>query len=321
MSIVGLDIGGANLKAARTDGSARIRPFALWKNPGDLTVELQALLRDWPLDRLAVTMTGELCDCFANRREGVRHILQCLTVIAKPDRIRVWRTDGQFASVDETLADPLPAASANWLALATFAGRFAPTGSAVLIDIGSTTTDIVPLFDGIPVPKARTDLARLECRELICTGARRTPVCALLEPGQRMAEYFATTLDVYLMLFRIAEDHEDCGTADGRPATRQCAHARLARMLGGDAEDISASAILSFARSLAGRQRELIHNAFRATTPEPGRLIVAGAGSFLVRDFQANAVDLSDRLGAAASSAACAFAVATLLNEGEHRAP
>ena len=32
---------------------------------------------------------------------------------------------------------PLQVAAANWLALATYAGRFAPDGPALLLDIGS----------------------------------------------------------------------------------------------------------------------------------------------------------------------------------------
>ena len=53
------------------------------------------------------------------------------------------------------------------------------------------------------------------------------------------AELFATTLDVYLTLGLIREDATDCDTANGRPATRAFARARLARMLGGDAETVS----------------------------------------------------------------------------------
>src|SRR5438046_1175169 len=72
MSVLGLDIGGANLKAVHADGSARTVRFPLWKQPADLPAALSALLASMPHStRLAVTMTGELCDCFATKREGV----------------------------------------------------------------------------------------------------------------------------------------------------------------------------------------------------------------------------------------------------------
>src|SRR5207253_4244272 len=105
--------------------------------------------------------------------------------------------------------------------------------------VGSTTTDIIPLWDGEPRPLGRTDPERLNSRELVYTGIRRTPVCALME-GDGMAEFFATTLDVYLVLGRIPEDPSDRDTADGRPATRAGAEARVARMICADLETSTA---------------------------------------------------------------------------------
>src|SRR5262249_10334863 len=73
---LGLDIGGANLKAAHSGGNVRIQPFPLWKHPGELTEVLRELVDSMPAaDVLAVTMTGELCDCFDSKRQGVLAIL------------------------------------------------------------------------------------------------------------------------------------------------------------------------------------------------------------------------------------------------------
>jgi (4-(4-[2-(gamma-L-glutamylamino)ethyl]phenoxymethyl)furan-2-yl)methanamine synthase len=328
MTVIGLDIGGANLKAAAASGEARARPFALWKRPDDLGIELRELLAGVPTaDRWAVTMTGELCDCFADRREGVRRILTAVADIAGEKPVHVWRTDGRFAGLAEVPGDPLPAASANWLALATYAGRFAPAGSALLIDIGSTTTDIVPLVDGRPVPVGRTDCERLQSRELVYIGARRTPICALLEPGEGMAEFFATSLDVGLVLGFIAQDEGDHDTADGRPATREFAAARLARMLGGD--DTALETIHRFAERLANTQREIVVTALAtvaARMPRPLRsIVISGSGASLAaaavkqfvrgRDSIPEVIDLSKQLGPDRSTCACALAVATLLSE------
>ena len=221
--------------------------------------------------------------------------------------MKVWRNDGRLVDLAGAQADPLPAAAANWLALATFAGCFAPRGQALLIDVGSTTTDIVPLLDGKPVPRGRTDPERLRCGELAYTGVMRTPLCAVL--GARgAAELFATTRDVFLLLGRLPEDPSDCDTADGRPATREFARARLARMLGADATDLPESEIQRFAKLLAGIQRVLIQNAVRAAMSEPVPLIISGSGSFLARMLQPDVIDLTERIGAEASSAACAVA-------------
>src|SRR5438128_2667752 len=116
-AVLGLDIGGANLKAAHTDGSARSVPFALWRNPAGLADALRDLVRSMPrADRLAVTMTGELCDCFEDRRAGVSTILDAVEAVAKDVPLHVWRTDGAFATVAEARRAPLATASANWLA-------------------------------------------------------------------------------------------------------------------------------------------------------------------------------------------------------------
>ena len=178
-SVLGLDIGGANLKAAHANGAARSRPFELWKNPGGLADALRGLIAEMPSsDLLAVTMTGELCDCFESKRQGVNAILDALEAAAAGKPVRVWHTDGRFLHITEVRRNPLMAAAANWLALATFAGRYAPKGPALLIDVGSTTTDIVPLQDGRPTPQGRTDPERMRSGELVYTGVRRTPLCA-----------------------------------------------------------------------------------------------------------------------------------------------
>jgi (4-(4-[2-(gamma-L-glutamylamino)ethyl]phenoxymethyl)furan-2-yl)methanamine synthase len=327
MNVIGLDIGGANLKAARFGGEALLRPFALWKRPDGLVDELRQLLSGWAAaDRFAVTMTAELCDCFADRPAGVRHILGAMAAMAGQTPVHIWRTDGRFASLGESSADPIPAASANWLALATFAGRFAPNSSAVVLDIGSTTTDITPLLDGRPIPAGRTDRDRLETRELVYIGGRRTPICALLGPGEGMAEFFATTLDVGLIVGAIPENERDRDTADGRPATRVHASARLARMLGGDAEIIGNEAIDRFADRLAQIQRDAIVSAIEtvaARLPQvPKTAVICGSGSFIAasalqefarrRQTVIEMIDLQNRLGPKASTAACALAVATL---------
>jgi len=328
-AVLGLDIGGANLKAAHSDGRARSQPFALWKAPADLPDALRELLRDWPpFDRLAMTMTGELCDCFATKREGVRTILDAVSAVAGPLPIIVWRNDGRLVSLAAARADPLPAAAANWLALATWAGRIAPRGPALLIDVGSTTTDIVPLLDGRPCPGARTDPERIRQGELVYTGVSRTPLCAVLG-GFGAAELFATTRDVYLMLGRLPEDPTDRDTADGRPATRACAEARVARMVCADLETSTADERRKVAERVLLKQVYQIVTAIeivaRNALPRlPETIILAGAGEFLAQVALSEqktippcpVFSFNREFGAEVSKAACAYALAVLASEG-----
>jgi probable H4MPT-linked C1 transfer pathway protein len=326
-SVLGLDVGGANLKAAHTNGSARSRPFALWKNPAGLADALRILIAEMPsADMLAVTMTGELCDCFESKRQGVKAILDAVEAAAAGKPIRVWRTDGRFLDVAAVRRAPLMAAAANWLALATFVGRYAPKGPALLIDIGSTTTDIVPLQDGRPVPKGRTDPERLRSGELVYTGVRRTPLCAIMGTGGA-AELFATTIDVYLLLGWITEDAADHNTADGRPATKAAAHARLAHMLCADLETSTTEereklVNLILLKQVTSLQWAVERVAGRLHEP-PRTVIVAGEGEFLTLPVlneqkaipPCPVIRLLETLGAEISRAACAHAVAVLAAE------
>src|SRR6516162_87651 len=134
MGYVGLDIGGANLKVAHANGTALLQSFELWKNPAGLADALRGLLSRLPAhDGLAVTMTGELCDCFESKRQGVNAILDAVEAVRGSAPVLVWQTDGQFVTLPTARERPEHTAAANWLALATFTGRFAPSGYALLI--------------------------------------------------------------------------------------------------------------------------------------------------------------------------------------------
>lgn len=322
-TILGLDIGGANLKAATADGRAASVPFALWKNPAGLPAALAALVARFPdAAALAVTMTGELCDCFETKRQGVTAILDA--VAAGGRSVKAWTTDGAFVEVAAARADPLKVAAANWLALATFAGRFAPD-AGLLLDVGSTTTDIVPLRDGKPVPSGRTDTERLHFGELVYTGVRRTPVCALLGTGVA-AEVFATALDMYLLMGWVDDDPADTDTADGRPATAAFAHARMARMLGGDAETVPFDEAKRLAERAFAAQTTAIEDALAGVAPnldDGGVVVTAGSGEELAKSVVATLpmfdsvkhVSLAAELGPAASACAPAYALAVLAAE------
>jgi probable H4MPT-linked C1 transfer pathway protein len=278
-------------------------------------------------------MTGELCDCFETKRQGVRAILDAVATVAGPAPVQVWQTDGRLVDLAFAREQPMLAAAANWLALATFVGRFAKTSHALLVDIGSTTTDIIPLRDGKPVPRGRTDTERLRHRELIYTGVRRTPVCVLLGT-EGAAELFATTHDVYLILGKVPESDTDCDTADGRPATRAFAHARLARMICADVESSREEDRRGLALRICNRQtmliRETMESMARAMPGPLSAVILAGSGEFLARAARElrweqpshlppaeRVFSLTDRLGKEISDAACAHALAVLASEAD----
>lgn len=336
MLTLGFDIGGANLKAANSTGRTAADPFEIWRAPQELPARLTALAAKFPpADQWAVTMTAELADCFATKAEGVRSILQAVRQAADSIPIRVWTTSAEFLNPAAAADHPHLVAAANWHALATWAGRFAPEGQSLLLDIGSTTTDIIPLRDGVPCSSGLTDVERLLAGELVYTGCRRTPLCAVAPTvayrGRTCsvaAELFATMLDVYLILGNFPEDPNDRHTADGRPATIPCAHDRLARMICCDRTEFDASDADLAARYFAGTQQKTLHSAvdkvLRRLGGNPQTAILTGSGTFLIDRLldghpvlrQASRIRLSDKLSPALAESACAYAVSVLAGEG-----
>ena len=334
MVVLGLDIGGANLKAATSAGEARSEPFEIWRAPQELAARLRKLIAKFPpVDLMAVTMTAELADCFATKAEGVAAIVASVRGAAGETRVAFWQTTGAFSPLDADYSYRTVAA-ANWHALATWAGRFAPRGKGLLFDIGSTTTDIIPLEAGQPVTIGATDLERLLNHELVYTGARRTPLCAVTatvpvrgRPCGVTAELFATMLDVCLLLGAIPEDDSDHQTADGRPATIACAQDRIARMVCCDRNEIDlaeACSIATYFREAQQRQLSAAIDAVVGRDDAPLQtVILSGSGELVGREILANhprtrsakIVRLAESLSPALADAACAYSVAKLALE------
>jgi len=292
-NVAGLDIGGANLKAAHVDGQAVSHPFAIWQHPQRLSQELNNLLNQLPqADRLAVTMTAELADCFETKAEGVDHILTSVEEVANGRPIEVWQTVGEFVSPELARETPLLTAAANWHALATWIGRTAPEGVSLMIDIGSTTTDIIPLLNGCPIPEGRTDFERLCAGELVYTGVRRTPLIALTKSLKireqecfLAAELFASTLDLHLISGEIEENHDDLETANGKSATREAALDRIARSFCCDRQEMTDAEIEQISQELIEHQKRMIRLSIQQVlvrqTSECQSLFLSGEGAFL----------------------------------------
>jgi (4-(4-[2-(gamma-L-glutamylamino)ethyl]phenoxymethyl)furan-2-yl)methanamine synthase len=334
LRVIGLDIGGANLKASDGERHSLSRAFALWQHPEQLEPQLRSLLQDLPpAQHLAVTMTGELADCFASKAQGVERILAAVcSVVDLP--VHVWQTSGEFVPPETAVEFPRLTAAANWHALATWAGRMTPHGTGLLIDMGSTTTDIIPLVDGLPLTTGSTDLERLAAGELVYTGFRRTPVCAMARSvvleGRTIplaAEFFATLQDVHLICGSARENPSGCDTADGRPATIDCARSRLARMLCCDRSELSDEQLLDIARQIYAAQIEtltpVVSKIVAGLPQAPQSVLLCGEGESMLREVLdlipqlsgCQRVNLNEALGPEHSQAACAFALARLGSE------
>ena len=339
MKVLGWDVGGANVKAAQVhrDGPAEPtvveRPFALWREPESLPDVLaevaERLGGSGSVGMMAVTMTAELADCFATKREGVGFVLDAFRAAFAGTELQVYGVDGRFRSVEEARHRPYEVAAANWRGSATLVARTFPDG--IFLDVGSTTTDVIPIVGGAVAAAGCTDPARLQSGELVYTGLLRTPVAAIVRSvpfgGRRCrvaAEHFAVSADAHLWLGKIDESGYACETPDGRGRSRSEAGARLARVVCGDLEMLGAADITAIAEHISQAQVSQIASAIRQVRrhldpARPCTAVLAGQGAFLGRlaaeELGLTIRELSDDLGAGAARSAPAVAVALLLSE------
>ena len=335
MNWLGLDIGGANLKVSDGRENARSEPFALWRDPDGLAGALAKLIKGYSdCDAVAATMTGELADCFRTKSEGVRSIVEALVESVGPRHLRIYLTSGQFVPPSVAVERTAEASSSNWHALARIAARFVDEGPALLIDIGSTSTDVIPLVDGRPAAQGTDDTTRLIYGELVYTGVTRTPLATVVDwlpwRDQRVpvaSELFATTQDAYLLLEELQEEPGSVDTADGRPATRDAARDRIARMICADRDSFDAGDAIGAARYVNECQTAQIGIGARRAMSQfgeaPATIVLSGSGEFLARRVaerlasSANIVSLGEKLGADISASGAAPAVAVLAAEGD----
>lgn len=333
-AILGWDIGGVNTKVARlvaaTEGPV-IRsmcvPFELKHDTGRLTPTLAEAARavgGAPGDLHAVTMTAELSQAFRTKREGVGCVLDALETAFPRSWLQVYTVEGQFVTPREARALPLSVGAANWAATAHLVARSVPT--CVLLDVGTTSADLIPIVNGQVVVQGHTDPARLLSGELVYTGALRTPAEAVaprvpLWGGSAAvsADGFALIGDAHLWLGNLSPGDYTCRTPDGRPPTREFAGERLARTVCADREMLDDSALDAIAGALADAQVRAVAEALGRILerwPVITAAVVTGLGDFIAvaaaETMGMDIVRLADRLGQSARTAPAA-AVALLL--------
>jgi len=345
VNIIGFDVGGVNIKgafvsyAAQTVDSLKICSefYPMWLHPLDelpnvLRRMIEGLAENRPIDAMGITMTAEVSDAYRSKIEGITHILTTFLDIEPQIMKRVISTHNSFITIEEALTDYLAIASANWVATALFVGKQFP--KCILLDIGSTTTDIIPITNGLPDTIGKTDTDRFLNGELLYTGALRATIPSIVYKvpfrGKMCPisfEKFALIADVHLLLNHITPAEYTCETADGRDKTKLDALARLARIICADTNLLSEQEINEMAAYIYERQLDQIresvtqvlmtHEGYDLTTP----MVVTGlGGEFLAKKvaeqmgFQ-KIINLEQELGYEGSVAAPAAAIAILLAE------
>jgi (4-(4-[2-(gamma-L-glutamylamino)ethyl]phenoxymethyl)furan-2-yl)methanamine synthase len=300
--VIGWDIGGAHVKACLTRRGlvhdAAQWPCPLWQGAEHLDRVLALTRERWPEfadSHHAVTMTGEMVDRFAHREDGVRRIAEQLAAALGAPQF--FAGDAGWCEASAAIALWSQIASANWLASARHTACALPGESGLLVDIGSTTTDLIAFRGGVVPTTSRSDAQRLASGELVYQGVVRTPLCVLAQRigwrGEQlnvMNEFFATTADVYRLTGELNPAHDQQPSADHAAKDRVATCARLARMIGLDARDASAEQWLAMALDWRARQvAELRGQLDRVSTAfglgAPALLVGAGCGAFLLPEL------------------------------------
>lgn len=296
--VIGLDVGGANTKAVWMDGRERrvlSRPFEVWRDRDALAAmirEVVAGVAPEPAEAVALTTTAELSDAFRTKREGVEFVLEAVEAALDGPRLLAFTTTGELVPFDEARARAPEVAAANWLASALAVAALHP--EALMVDVGSTTVDVVPIAAGRVIAAGRSDLDRLLAGELVYTGALRTNLAAIAPevpvPGGSCpvaSELFAISADVHLILGHLAPAEYTCPTPDGRPATVEFARERVARLVCADAEQLAVEEIDAIAAFLHAEQVRRIEAAVQrvgARLEGDPAVIPLGSGAFLARE-------------------------------------
>lgn len=320
MKVLTFDIGGANTKRLVLDvdtcgTTSEIHYFPLWKKKGEFAAFLQGLKED--ADMVGITMTAELSDVFSRREEGINYIVSiCEEVFEAP----------VYLTLDETLLkagdinNPLDLAAANWVASIHFLKKKFSEG--ILIDCGSTTTDIIPFSASQKYP--RKDIDRIKSGHLVYTGMLRTPVNTIVDAvpfGGEMvhisSEYFAITADVYTILGLILPGAYSCDTPDGRGKSRSESMQRISRLLCADFEEVGNEAVMDICRYVKEKQVETIASAIKKHDKKDA--YICGAGKILAEEACARAglkaIDIST-ITSAHDNLPCFGLAQMIINDG-----
>ena len=295
-AVAGLDVGGAHVKAARIEAGrvVAVRQIAspLWQGIARLEAALaEARAFVGPVDHVGVVVTAELADTFESRRDGVAEVTRRIGEAFGGVPVALYAGPAGLVPLSKAVEHVRDVASANWHATASVVARALP--DALLVDIGSTTADLVPVRAGAVAAAGYSDAERLTAGELVYTGATRTSLMAVADRmpfaghwQPLMNEHFATIADVHRLTAALPEGVDQHATADGRGQSVAESRARLARLLGRDTEDASEGEWRAVAGYLAELQLRTLHDAAaqvlsRAPLPDGAPVVTAGIGAFL----------------------------------------
>ncbi|WP_253254752.1 (4-{4-[2-(gamma-L-glutamylamino)ethyl]phenoxymethyl}furan-2-yl)methanamine synthase [Methanofervidicoccus sp. A16] len=324
--ILGMDIGGANTKITELEGGYyRIHHiyFPMWKEHKKLVELLRKYNRE-DVEKVGIVMTAELVDAYKSKREGVEDILNAVERAFPEKDIYVFDVDGNFLEIDVAKRNYNKVSASNWTATAYFVIKNI-CDNCILVDMGSTTTDIIPIKNG-EILTEKTDLKRLMNNQLVYVGALRTPLSFLTSTvifrdreTNISSEYFSITGDINFILNKIEREDYTCDTPDGAPVDRESCMRRVARILCSDLEEVDEEEILDISYQLYKKLLDMIRYNVDSISERYNikDVVITGLGERILKEALEgyNIVSIGEKYGKEVSLSTPSFAVAKLLED------
>jgi len=288
----GIDIGGANIKVYRGEtGEAEIHYFPMWLEWENLEV----FLRDLDLKgKTGVVVTAELSDAFSSKEEGVKYVSSLTKKVF--DEVYFIDLDG---NLKKEIDNPLNFSASNWVASVKFLAEI--HDSFIFADMGSTTTDIIPVKKK-RVIALKTDFERLKNRELLYFGILRTPSFHLINDNCS-TEFFSITADVMRILGLIDEKAYSCDTPNGRGKSVYECMQRLARQFCADRDEVGVDFLKAKAIEVKNEMVRRVSEAFMEKSRKFGidSVVGCGIGEMILKESAERAemeyISLRERFG------------------------
>ena len=311
---IGWDIGGAHLKSCVINNQKTVCSVdlcELWKTK-ELGYIIGQIIEQHAHNGIinnVITMSGEMCDIFENRDQGVKEILNYFKKFANT---HVYTRHCGIVNVkyNKKLQN---IASANWHVIAKFMSK--KLANAIIIDLGSTTTDFILIKNSKIINKRVDDFSGLSSQELLYVGCLRTPPY-IFERSLRInkkdihiiPENFSSLADVYRIIKKIPKSLYYSSTCDDKEKDIKACMVRFARNFGLDYKQKQHKFLVSAAQKISDLHSTILNKVIdyhiekNFLSEKNVKIIGLGIGEEIIRDLcvknHREYLDLSTIMGA-----------------------
>lgn len=266
MNIMGLDIGGANTDCCIYEVKnnkvkhlvSKKEYLPMWNSKDKLEDCLKNMKKNYNIDIVIVTTTAELSDGYLSKKEGILDISKKVMNVFVDSTVKFVTFNG-LQDYEYVVNNPLSAAAANWVATSHLISKIKE--ECIFMDMGTTTTDIIPIKNGVEIAKGHSDLERLCSGELVYSGMLRTNLASIVHEvpvndniATVSSELFSITADIHRILNNINENEYTCNSPDNKDKSVKSCKRRLTRLICADLDSLADEEIIKIAKYIEKEQ-------------------------------------------------------------------